>query len=63
MTLEHQGGPMTAEEAVTFEAEPQLNAIIKMRQWDEMAKDPDVKIESLEKYQEMCRQFLKLHAG
>ncbi|XP_022088999.1 uncharacterized protein LOC110978365 [Acanthaster planci] len=62
MTLVHQGGPMTAEEAKVFETEPQLAATLKMRQWDERAKDPTVKTEPLEKYQEMCRQFLLTNA-
>ncbi|XP_038071780.1 2-amino-1-hydroxyethylphosphonate dioxygenase (glycine-forming)-like isoform X2 [Patiria miniata] len=62
-TLVHQGGPMTAQEAELFEAEPQLAAILKMRQWDEQAKDPTVQIEPLQRYREMCRQFLLTNAA
>ncbi|CAH1787796.1 unnamed protein product [Owenia fusiformis] len=57
-TLEHQGGPMTEEEAIQFEADPEMDAILKMRTWDELAKDPNVEIEPLEKYKDMCREIL-----
>jgi phosphonate degradation associated HDIG domain protein len=39
-TLEFQGGPMTADEAASFEANPYMKAILQMRVWDEQAKIP-----------------------
>ncbi|XP_033629904.1 2-amino-1-hydroxyethylphosphonate dioxygenase (glycine-forming)-like [Asterias rubens] len=63
MTLVHQGGPMTAEEARAFEDEPQLEAILKMRTWDERAKDPSAEIHPLERYQQMCKELLLSNAG
>jgi phosphonate degradation associated HDIG domain protein len=39
-TLEFQGGPMTADEAAAFEANPYMKGILQMRVWDEQAKIP-----------------------
>lgn len=58
MTLVHQGGPMTAEEADAFEKSPTFDAILRMRSWDDQAKDPNLKIEPLEKYRDLCLDFL-----
>ena len=58
MTLVHQGGPMTAEEADTFENSDSFQAILRMRTWDEQAKDPDVTTDPLEKYENMCLEYL-----
>lgn len=38
-TLEFQGGVMTAEEARLFEADPLFDVSIRMRRWDEQAKE------------------------
>ena len=35
-----QGGPMSAEEMATFEAEPHFREAIRLRHWDDTAKDP-----------------------
>ena len=37
-TLTYQGGPMDADEARTFEANPYFAQIIQVRRWDEAAK-------------------------
>ncbi|CCH03431.1 metal dependent phosphohydrolase [Fibrella aestuarina BUZ 2] len=37
-TLLFQGGPMTADEAATFEQHPYFKPIIQLRLWDERAK-------------------------
>lgn len=39
-TLEFQGGPMSAEEAAVFEANPYFREILQVRGWDEQAKIP-----------------------
>ena len=41
-TLEFQGGRMTAEEASNFEQDPLFDVSIRMRQWDELAKEENV---------------------
>jgi gamma-butyrobetaine dioxygenase len=39
-TLSVQGGPMTDDEARTFEASPYAEAAVAVRRWDDQAKDP-----------------------
>jgi gamma-butyrobetaine dioxygenase len=41
-TLSRQGGPMTAEEAAAFEAQPHAADAVAVRRWDDEAKDPVV---------------------
>lgn len=59
MTLEHQGGPMTEEEARAFAQDPQVDAILRMRRWDERAKDPEAVTPPLDHYKDMCLRFLR----
>jgi 2-amino-1-hydroxyethylphosphonate dioxygenase (glycine-forming) len=53
-TLEFQGGVMTEEEANSFERMPMFDLYLKMRTWDDLAKEVDVEKPSLEKYREMA---------
>ena len=46
-TLVHQGGKMTAAEAEAFQKDPLFEASIRMRQWDELAKEMMVPIMDL----------------
>lgn len=57
-TLVHQGGKMSPEEAAKFESSALFDAIIKMRTWDEVAKDPKAELESLTKYKQLCKEVL-----
>ncbi|MGE3825601.1 MAG: HDIG domain-containing metalloprotein, partial [Bacteroidia bacterium] len=57
-TLEFQGGKMTEEEAQTFENDPLFALSIKMREWDETAKEQNVPLVDLEKLKAICRQIL-----
>lgn len=57
-TLEYQGGPMTAEEAATFEADPLYALSLKMRAWDELAKDVDVPLIDMEILKTKARTHL-----
>lgn len=50
MTLQFQGGMMNGAEVKTFEAHPLKNLIIKMRTWDEAAKEKNVPLPDLEIY-------------
>ncbi|WP_085723831.1 phosphonate degradation HD-domain oxygenase [Pseudomonas sp. R37(2017)] len=43
-TLEYQGGVMTAEEAEAFEQDPLCSVSLRMRQWDELAKEMHVPV-------------------
>ena len=40
-TLSVQGGPMSADEVAAFEALPEARAAVRLRRWDEAAKEPD----------------------
>lgn len=47
-TLEYQGGVMTAEEAEIFEKDPLCAVSLRMRQWDELAKEMNVPLLDLD---------------
>ncbi len=57
-TLEYQGGPMTAIEATEFERDPLRNTIIRMRHWDETAKEVGVPLPDLNIYRKMAVEHL-----
>lgn len=57
-TLEFQGGPMTAEEAAAFEANPYFKGILQMRTWDEQAKIPGLPTPGMDYYLAKCNQLL-----
>jgi phosphonate degradation associated HDIG domain protein len=57
-TLEFQGGKMTKEEAQTFENDPLFALSIKMREWDDTAKEENLPLIDLEKLKGICRQIL-----
>jgi phosphonate degradation associated HDIG domain protein len=40
-TLSVQGGPMTSAQAAAFAAQPYGTDAVRLRRWDEAAKDPD----------------------
>ena len=47
-TLEYQGGVMTAAEAEAFEQDPMFEVSLRMRQWDELAKESGVPVIDLQ---------------
>lgn len=49
-TLELQGGAMTPAEVEVFEAHPHFRDVLRLRSWDEQAKDPGRDVPGLEKY-------------
>ena len=48
VTLEFQGGVMNAEEAAEFEANPDAELTIKLRLWDDAAKETNIPIDNIE---------------
>jgi len=58
-TLKHQGGPMTAQEAAAFKADPLFELNITMRRWDEEAKLQDQPIPDLNIYKEIAERHLQ----
>jgi phosphonate degradation associated HDIG domain protein len=59
-TLGYQGGPMNMDEAEAFENDPLFELSLKMRTWDEAAKETEVPIPDLSKYREMAEKILEL---
>jgi predicted HD phosphohydrolase len=47
-TLEYQGGVMSTAEAEAFEQDPLCTVSLRMRQWDEMAKEMNVPLLDLD---------------
>jgi phosphonate degradation associated HDIG domain protein len=46
-TLNFQGGAMTADEAADFELSPDAELIIRLRYWDDMAKEMNVPVDNI----------------
>ncbi|MBE8591420.1 HD domain-containing protein [Pseudomonas sp. MAFF 301449] len=57
-TLAYQGGVMTAEEAQAFEQDPLCAVSVRMRHWDEQAKDMHVSLLDLEVLKAKALQLL-----
>ncbi|SFT36483.1 phosphonate degradation operons associated HDIG domain protein [Algoriphagus locisalis] len=57
-TLEFQGGKMNEQEAVAFETDPLFELSLKMRTWDEMAKEEHVPLPDLAKYIRIADRML-----
>lgn len=62
-TLKLQGGPMDATSAAAFAEVPELRDILRLRSWDEMAKDPQWSGAGLESYREMLTRHLEAQRG
>ena len=60
LTLEHQGGRMSAEEATAFESDPYFSEYIKMRTWDDKAKVVGKAMPSLKVFKEKSLNHLLL---
>jgi phosphonate degradation associated HDIG domain protein len=58
-TLEFQGGKMTLQEAMSFEADPLFDLHIKLRRWDEKAKLENQPLPPMDKYATMIIHHLK----
>jgi phosphonate degradation associated HDIG domain protein len=57
-TLEYQGGVMTEAEAEAFEQDPLCAVSLRMRQWDELAKEMWVPVIDLEILREKALRLL-----
>ena len=58
-TLEFQGGRMTGEEAEAFEANPDADLIIRLRYWDDKAKEMNVPVNNIHYLKEMALRHLE----
>jgi 2-amino-1-hydroxyethylphosphonate dioxygenase (glycine-forming) len=57
-TLEFQGGKMNAEEAEAFEKDTFFEASVRLRKWDELAKEIDIALLDLEQLKSKARRIL-----
>ncbi|MGL5996364.1 MAG: phosphonate degradation HD-domain oxygenase [Pseudomonas proteolytica] len=57
-TLGYQGGVMTADEALAFEQDPLCAVSLRLRHWDEQAKEMHVPVLDLEVLKAKARQLL-----
>ena len=57
-TLKHQGGRMTEQEALRFEADPNHLLYIKLREWDDKAKQQDIRLPPLLYFRQMAIRHL-----
>ncbi|WP_136658421.1 HD domain-containing protein [Nitratireductor sp. XY-223] len=60
-TLNLQGGPMSAEEARAFADNPNLDAIIQVRIWDEEGKVPGMQTPSFSHYAPVLQRVVDAH--
>ncbi len=58
-TLAFQGGPMSEAEASRFEADPLFASKVRVRSWDEAAKQSGKKVPALESYVDLIREHLE----
>jgi len=63
VTLEFQGGMMSTEEAAEFELNPDLDLIIRLRYWDDMAKETDVPVNNIGHLKILALHHLTNRAG
>ncbi|MBO27136.1 MAG: phosphodiesterase [Rhodobacteraceae bacterium] len=61
-TLNLQGGPMDADEVRRFAAEPNLDAILQVRIWDDAGKDPARQTPGFDHYTPMIQRVADAHA-
>lgn len=60
-SLAWQGGPLSADEARSFEDNPHLDSIIRVRRYDDAAKVPGVKTPPISHFIEIARRVLENH--
>lgn len=60
-TLEFQGGVMSAQEAAAFENDPLFETSIRMRRWDELAKEMNIPIIDLQLLKQRAMSLLQRH--
>ncbi|WP_432988895.1 phosphonate degradation HD-domain oxygenase [Dactylosporangium sp. CA-233914] len=57
-TLAVQGGPMTPDEAARFAGLQFAAAAVRLRRWDERAKDPSAVVPPFQSYREMLARLM-----
>ena len=62
-SLKLQGGPMSADEVMAFERNPNLKDIVKVRHYGEAGKEPDLAIRPFSHYAPMVHRVVDAHCG
>lgn len=62
-SLRVQGGPMDRAEAAGFEASPWCTSALRLRRWDDAAKDPAAQVPALGYYRPLLRQLARQRAA
>jgi phosphonate degradation associated HDIG domain protein len=60
-TLALQGGPMSVDEVAEFRGNPYFNEAVRVRLWDEAAKDPEMRVPGFEHYAPLLQQVVDRH--
>jgi predicted HD phosphohydrolase len=53
-SLKYQGGPMSPEEVKQAQQDPWLKEKLQIRQWDDLAKDPNIQAPEITNYVDMA---------
>jgi predicted HD phosphohydrolase len=62
-SLALQGGPMETPEALEFEKRPQFQRAIRVRRFDDLGKEPDMKTPTLEDFRPLVEALVRLPAA
>jgi phosphonate degradation associated HDIG domain protein len=58
-SLALQGGPMTTEEALEFEANPHFDRAVRLRRYDDRGKQPDMVTPDLEEFRPILESLVR----
>ncbi len=58
-TLGVQGGPMRGPELAEFEANPYAAGAVRVRRWDDLAKDPEARVPALDHFTGLLRALAR----
>ena len=58
-TLGVQGGPMRGAELAEFEANPYAAGAVRVRRWDDLAKDPEARVPALDHFTGLLRALAR----
>jgi len=62
LSLKLQGGPMSADEVAAFESNPHAEAIVQVRIWDDIGKDPGHSAPGFEHFRPLLERVVAKHA-
>ena len=58
-TLAEQGGPLTAAELDAFHATPGADVALRLRRYDDLGKEPGLKVKQVDDYRDMIIEHLR----